>query len=82
MRRPCYHGQPRVDAKEIYRSQAKHGTSHFHAYASLYLVCRGQRFTVALTGVEAGACMKDVVQRLLALGRQAGIRQHLPMQPQ
>jgi hypothetical protein len=28
-----YHGQPQADPKEIYRSKAKDGTSHFHAYA-------------------------------------------------
>ena len=30
-----YHGQPLHDPDEIYRSQAKSGTSHFHAYATL-----------------------------------------------
>jgi hypothetical protein len=72
-----YHGQPQHDAKEIYRGQAKHGTSHFHAYASLYVVCQGQRFTVALTRVELGEAMKVVVQRLLRWGRRAGIRPEL-----
>jgi hypothetical protein len=72
-----YHGEPQKDVKEIYRSQAKHGTSHFHAYASLYLVCRGQRFTVALTRVEYEESMKVVVQRLLDWGKRAGIRPKL-----
>jgi putative transposase len=72
-----YHGQPQDDPKEIYRSKAKHGTSHFHAYASLYVVCQGQRFTVALTRVMKGECMKPVVQRLLRWGRRAGIRPEL-----
>jgi putative transposase len=72
-----YHGKPQSDLKEIYRGQAKHGTSHFHAYASLYLVCQGQRFTVALTRVELGESMKVVVQRLLGWGRRAGIRPKL-----
>ena len=30
-----YHGQPLHDPEEIYRSAAKSGTSHFHAYATL-----------------------------------------------
>ena len=72
-----YHGQPQHDPKEIYRGQAKCGTSHFHAYASLYLVCQGQRFTVALTRVELGEAMKVVVQRLLHWGKRAGIRPKL-----
>src|SRR3954464_8403139 len=29
-----YHGQPFGDPDEVYRSQAKDGTSHFHAYAA------------------------------------------------
>ena len=44
-------GQPFLEAKEIYRSQAKSGTSHFHAYASAYVVVDGQRFTLILRNV-------------------------------
>src|SRR3712207_9528418 len=33
-----YHGQPFRDLSEIYRGQAKSGTSHFHAYATAYVV--------------------------------------------
>jgi putative transposase len=69
-----YYGEPHQDPKEIYRSQAKDGTNNFHAYASAYVVCKGQRFTVALTPVERGEKMKDVVQRLLAQARRASIR--------
>src|SRR4030042_1509029 len=47
-----YHGQPHNDANEIYRSQPKSGTSHFHAYATCYVVCKGHRFTIALTPVQ------------------------------
>jgi putative transposase len=72
-----YHGEPEDDVKEVYRGQAKSGTTHFHAYASLYVVCHGHRYTVALIRVELGAAMKDVVQRLLAWGRQADIRPRL-----
>ena len=49
-----YHGQPFRDLDEIYRGQAKDGTSHFHAYATAYVVRHGQRYTVALTGVTEG----------------------------
>jgi putative transposase len=72
-----YYGEPCADPKEIYRSQAKAGTNNFHAYASAYVVCHGQRFTVALTPVERGEKMKTVVQRLLALARRAGLRPRL-----
>jgi Transposase DDE domain len=72
-----YHGLPFEKVQEIYRGQAKSGTSHFHAYASAYVVCRGQRFTVALTALEYGESMAVVVQRLLGLARKAGVRPRL-----
>jgi hypothetical protein len=72
-----YHGLPQTDVKEIYRSQAKQGTTHFHAYASLYVICRGERFTVALVRVELGTAMKEVVQRLLQWAARAGVRPKL-----
>ncbi len=72
-----YHGQPEQDPKEIYRSKAKEGTSHFHAYGSAYLVQHGQRCTVALTPVEKGEKMEAVVQRLLRLAAKAGLRPKL-----
>jgi len=72
-----YHGQPFHDPAEVYRSQAKDGTSHFHAYATAYVIRKGQRFTVALTGVQKGEPLKDVVQRLLRQVASAGIRPRL-----
>src|SRR3954467_5261140 len=72
-----YHGQPFRDPEEIYRSQAKSGTSHFHAYATAYVVRKGQRYTVALTGVKKGEPLKDVVQRLLRQAAGVGVRPRL-----
>jgi hypothetical protein len=60
-----YHGQPMLDLKEVYRSQAKSGTSHFHAYATAYVNYRGQRFTLALAVVERGEKLQEVLKRLL-----------------
>jgi hypothetical protein len=56
-----YHGEPFRDSREVYRSQPKCGTSHFHAYATCYVVRHGQRFTLALTGVQYGEAMEDIV---------------------
>jgi len=72
-----YHGEPLADPKEVYRGLAKSGTSHFHAYASLYVVCQGQRFTIALTPVEKGEAMGDVVKRLLRQAARVGVRPRL-----
>jgi hypothetical protein len=72
-----YHGQPLRDLDEIYRGQAKDGTSHFHAYATAYAVRRGQRYTVALTGVKKGEPLKEVVRRLLRQAAGVGVRPSL-----
>ena len=72
-----YHGQHFRDENEVYRSLAKQGTSHFHAYATAYVVLKGQRFTVALTAVAKGEPMKDVLQRLLKQARSVGVKAHL-----
>jgi putative transposase len=72
-----YHGQPFADPSEVYRSQAKDGTSHFHAYATGYVIRKGQRYTVGLTGVTKGESLKDVVQRLLRQAAGMGVRPRL-----
>jgi hypothetical protein len=69
-----YHGEPLADASEIYRGQAKSGTSHFHAYATAYVVRKGQRFTVALAYVRQGDDLADVVKELLRQAAKAGVR--------
>jgi putative transposase len=72
-----YHGEPFRDAEEVYRGQAKQGTSHFHAYATAYVVLKGQRYTVALTTVAKGEPLKEVLQRLLNQARSAGVKPRL-----
>lgn len=72
-----YHGEPFRDEGEVYRSLAKQGTSHFHAYATAYVILKGQRFTVALTAVTKGESMKDVLQRLLKQARSVGVKARL-----
>src|SRR5436190_15096634 len=69
-----YHGEPCDDPDEIYRSQAKSGTSHFHAYATLYVIHHGYRFTVALTAVSRGEPLEEVLKRLLRQAAAVGIR--------
>jgi putative transposase len=69
-----YHGQPLHDAEEVYRSQAKSGTSHFHAYATAYVIRKGRRFTVALTAVGRNDPLPEVLKRLLREAARAGVR--------
>jgi putative transposase len=68
-----YHGQPLLDLAEVFRSAAKDGTSHFHAYATAYVNYRGQRYTLALTTVECGEKLEEVIKRLLRQLSKLGI---------
>ena len=43
-----YHGEYYEDEKEVMRSQAKSGTTHFHGYATVSIVHNNQRYVVAL----------------------------------
>lgn len=69
-----YHGRPCHQADELYRGQVKSGTSHFHAYATLYLLLHGQRYTVALSWVRQGEALAGVAQRLLQAAAHAAVR--------
>jgi putative transposase len=69
-----YHGQPAHDVKEIFRGEPKSGTTHFHAYATAVVLHKGYRYTLALTRVEYGDSMKEVLQRLLAIVRRRGVK--------
>jgi hypothetical protein len=71
-----YHGQPLRDPAEVYRGPAKSGTSHFHAYATAYVIRHGRRSTVALTAVSRGEALEEVVRRLLRWAGRAGVQPH------
>lgn len=48
-----YYGEPsKEEAPFIYRSQAKLGTCSFYAYATLYVIKKGKRVTLAIRGVR------------------------------
>jgi Transposase DDE domain len=68
-----YHGQHLHAPQEIYRSQPKSGTTHFHAYATAYVIRRGLRFTVGLAAVSQGDALAGVVRCLLAQAAKAGV---------
>jgi Transposase DDE domain len=72
-----YHGRPFAEAAEIYRGQPKSGTTHFHAYATAYLVRNGRRFTLALVWVRHGTTPADVVRELHRRVRAAGVKLRL-----
>jgi len=61
-----YHGQATQDPKEIRRGQAKSGTTHFHCYATAYVIKKSKRVTLALTYVQADDTLVEVLERLLS----------------
>jgi len=69
-----YHGHHQYNLNEVYRSQPKSGTSHFHAYATACVVHKGHRYTVAVIPVAKGTPMKEVVQALLKQCRSIGLQ--------
>ncbi|MEP6894516.1 MAG: transposase [Chloroflexota bacterium] len=68
-----YHGKCYEDEKEIVRSQAKSGTTHFHGYATVSIVQDHQRYVLALRFVEKGESMKEIVAWLLDRLKSMGI---------
>jgi hypothetical protein len=65
-----YYGQ---DDEEVRRSKAKDGTSRFHCYASLYVLKRNKRYTLALTLMVKDEPLLDVLRRLLKRVEEIGL---------
>ena len=68
-----YHGQALQDEAEIRRGQPKSGTTHFHAYATAYVVQHGQRYTVAMTYIFKDESTKTVLHRLMQQVQKLGV---------
>jgi IS4 transposase len=63
----CYYGKPTSDELPyIYRSQAKSGTHSFYAYATLYVITKNKRVTLAVRGVRRLDTSVAVITYLLA----------------
>jgi hypothetical protein len=61
-----YYGKPQNAARELRPGKAKQGTRWFHTVATLYLVHRGERFTLAMTYVWGDEPLVAVLARLIA----------------
>lgn len=69
-----YHGSDGTDSKYVRTNQPKAGTRRFHAYATLAVLRKGRRVTLALTLVRKGETMEQVVKRLLTQAAALGVR--------
>lgn len=70
----AYYGEHDPDDPQIYRSQAKRGTNSFFAYATVYLVLHGARFTLAVAPVTRSEALKGVLQELLLVVSKMGLQ--------
>jgi len=61
-----YHGEAAQNPNEICRGKAKSGTTHFHCYATAYVIKKNKRITLAVTYVRADEMLTEVLERLLA----------------
>lgn len=60
-----YHGRHKRSFLEVVRSRAKSGTTHFHAYASLYVIKRNKRFTLDMVPVTRETSLVEVLETFL-----------------
>jgi putative transposase len=69
-----YHGKDGAEDKNVRPNQPKAGTTRFHAYATMSVISKGKRVTLALTLVHKGEYMDQIVKRLMARARELGAR--------
>jgi len=69
-----YHGDAAEDPNEIRRGKAKSGTTHFHCYATAYVIKKNKRITLAVTYVQADDTLIEVLERLLARLKALDVR--------
>ncbi len=80
--RPCavdfteipYHGQHEEEDEGVRRGRAKAGTTHFHCFATLYIVKKNKRYTLAITLVRRSDLALDALKRMLLRGEKVGLR--------
>lgn len=68
-----YHGTHYKEEREITRSKAKRGTTHFHAYATIYLIQRNKRYTLGLKYVYSDEEYPTIIDYLLEQIKALGL---------
>jgi len=72
-----YHGQPLEEPNEFRGGKSRRGTTHFHNYATAYVVRKSYRFTLAMAWFRQNDSFRDVLQRLLRQVRRCGVKVRL-----
>ncbi len=70
---PC-HGRHAEDDPFVRRGRAKSGTTHFFVFATMYVVKKNRRYTLAIMLMRQAEKAQDVVERLLARGHELELR--------
>lgn len=68
-----YYGQSSGNGNELRYGKPKRGATKFHTFASLYVVHRGERFTLSMTYVWRADTLPEVLARLIEPLRKRGI---------
>lgn len=68
-----YYGQFDPEGTQVMPGKRKDGTSRFHAYASIYVVHKGQQFTLAVMLLETTHTWKEIVKTLLDRVRKLAV---------
>lgn len=79
--RPCaadmtdipYHGRHDDDGDLVRRGRAKQGTTHFHSYATLCIIRKNKRYTLAITLFRRSDAALDALKRLLERVKRLGL---------
>ncbi len=70
-----YYGKPTKEEQDyIYRGQAKNGTCSFYAYATLYLIAKNKRLTLAIIGVKKNYTNVAIISYLLAKANSLNLK--------
>lgn len=68
-----YYGREGIEPGQLRRGEAKVGTTRFHCYATVSLLHRGRRVSLAVTCVHADEALVDVLADLLDRVERLGI---------
>jgi hypothetical protein len=68
-----YYGKSRGIGRQLRHAKPRQGATKFHVFASLYIVHRGERFTLSMTYVWHNDTLPKVLARLIAPLRRLGI---------
>jgi putative transposase len=68
-----YYGEAENDG-DIVRTKAKRGTNNFFAYATIYMILRNKRYTLAVKHVRKGESLTGVIDFLLDEITGAGLK--------